>query len=382
MFKLASSAIFQRTLAIAALFVSADLLLFAFIYWQTAVFETNRITTFLERQAQALAQASVDQISKSIQGQVYNDVHRLTVSGLFEPDGSVLQGNLETLPVDLAIDGRARRMKGPELAGDAKSLEPMIIVARRLSDGRILVIGRNIEELGNLEETVRRALKLGVFPMALLAIVVGGILSERTNRRLKAAQQALDDIQKGQLRQRLPVSGARDEFDHLAEAVNAMLGELEWAIEELHQVGNNIAHDLRTPLTRVRTHLERAQRLLGEQTEALELVERAISGLDQTFSITTAMLRIAQLESGRSRASLRLLDLAEILREAAELYDPVAEAKQITFERNLDTVCAVWGDRDLLLEAVANLLDNAIKFTPDGGRIQFSLVDTSPGSDC
>ena len=195
-FKLAGSAIFRRTLAIAALFVSADLLLFAFIYWQTAIFETNRIMAFLERQAEVLAQASFEQINQSIQGHVYNDVHRLTVSGLFEPDGAVLQGNLKAVPVDLAIDGAARRINRPEIRGDAKPLEPMIVVARRLSDGRILVIGRNIEELGNLEETVGRALKLGVVPMALLAIAVGGILSQRMNRRLKAAQQALDNIQK------------------------------------------------------------------------------------------------------------------------------------------------------------------------------------------
>jgi signal transduction histidine kinase len=379
-FKFPGAAIFRRTLAIAALFVGADLLLFAFIYWQTAVFETNRIMTFLERQAQVLAQAPFDDINQSIQKQTYNDVHRLTVSGLFEPDGAVLQGNLATLPVDLAIDGAARRINQPELRGDAKSPEPMIIVARGLSDGRILVIGRNIEELGNLEETVGRALKLGVIPMALLAIAVGAILSQRMNRRFKAAQQALDKIQKGQLHQRLPVSESRDEFDHLAEGVNVMLGEFEWAIEELHQVGNNIAHNLRTPLTRVRTQLERAQRLVAAQIEPLQLIERAISGLDQTFSITTTMLRIAQIESGRNRASFGTINLAEIMQEAAELYDPVAEAKQILIERNLDTVCIVWGDRDFLLEAFANLLDNAIKFTPDGGAIQFSLRDTSLGA--
>jgi len=379
-FKLPGAAIFRRTLAIAALFVSADLLLFVFIYWQTALFETNRIMAFLERQGQVLAQEPFDNINQSIQKQIYNDVHRLTVSGLIEPDGAVLQGNLKTLPIDLAIDGAARRINRPELRSDAKSPEPMIMVARRLSDGHVLVIGREIEELGNLEETVGRALKLGVVPMALLAIGVGAILSQRMNRRFKAAQHVLDNIQKGQLRQRLPVNASRDEFDHLAEGVNAMLGELESAIEELHQVGNNIAHNLRTPLTRVRTQLERAQRLVAAQNEPLELIERAISGLDQTFSITTTMLRIAQIESGRNRASFGAINLAEIMEEAAELYDPVAEAKQIVIERNLDTVCIVWGDRDFLLEAFANLLDNAIKFTPDGGAIQFSLRDTSLGA--
>lgn len=378
-FKLSGSAIFQRTLAIAALFVGADLLLFAFIYWQTAILETHRIMAFLERQAQALSQASFLQINQSIQGHVYNDLHRLTVSGLFESDGAVLQGNLKAPPVNLMIDGAARRIDRPDLRDETKPVEPMIFVARHLSDGRILVIGRNMEELGNLEETVGRALKLGVVPMALLAIAIGGILSHRMNQKLKAAQQALNNIQKGQLRDRLPVKGNGDEFDHLAEGVNAMLGELERAIEELHQVGNNIAHDLRTPLTRVHTQLERAQRMLVGQNEPLELIDRAISGLDQTFSVTTAMLRIAQLKSGRARASFHTIDLGEVLREAAELYDPLAEAKDITIGRELDADCAIWGDRDLLLETFANLLDNAIKFTPEGAHIQFSLLDTSSG---
>ena len=125
--------------------------------------------------------------------------------------------------------------------------------------------------------------------------------------------------------------------------------------------------------------MERAQRLLADQSEPLELIDRAISGLDQTFSITTAMLRIVQLESGRSRASFSAIDLAEILREVAELYDPLAEAKHITIGLDLDAGRAVWGDRDLLLEAFANLLDNAVKFAPDGGRTQITLLNAPLG---
>jgi signal transduction histidine kinase len=378
-FRLFEAAIFRRTLAIAGLFIATNLLLFVFIYWQTAILETRRIMDFLERQAPVLAQASSTQIRQSLQRSDYDDVHRLTISGLFEEDGAFLEGRLGRIPDGLAPDGVARKVDQTVLADGSTSEEAIVLVARRLSDQRILVVGRNVQELANLQATVGKALQLGVAPMAALAVAVGAILSLRMNQRLRHAQQTLADIQKGQLHRRLAVSDARDDLDRLAEAVNAMLGELEHAINELHHVGNNIAHDLRTPLSRVRAHLERLQRMLAGQQEPQELLDRAISGLDQTFAITTAMLRIAQIETGRARASFCVVDLAEILREVSDLYGPLAEAKQISSELHIRVEATVEGDRDLLLEALANLVDNAIKFTPEGGRIELALARSTSG---
>ncbi len=318
-------------------------------------------------------------LSSSIGVKNYNDLHRLTVSGLFRDDGTPLRGNLKTLPDDLPRNGKATLLDKFKLASSEDADEPMILVGRSLADGRILVIGRNVQELVNLQEAVGRALALGVIPMALLALGAGAILSQRMNRRLKSAQRALDDIQRGRLHRRLPVSAANDEIDHLAEGVNVMLAELEQAIHELHHVGNNIAHNLRTPLARARAHLEHAQRLVSDRTDVIDLLERALSGLNQTISITTAMLRIVQLEAGRARASFREVDLAELLQEVTELYGPLAEEKDTALTLTLNRAPYIRGDRDLLLEALASLADNAIKFTPGGGRIHLTLADSAQG---
>ena len=183
---------------------------------------------------------------------------------------------------------------------------------RRLPNGRVLVIARNAIQLVNLEETVKKALFLGVLPLSLISILTGVIFSQLMNRRLKAAQQCLNDLKEGRLHRRLPVSAANDELDQLAAAVNDMLSELENAVHELRHVGNNIAHDLRTPLSRVRANLEHAQTCEGVPQDVQSLIESAISGLDQTLGITTAMLRLVQLEAGRKGTFVGNVDLAEI----------------------------------------------------------------------
>ncbi len=308
---------------------------------------------------------------------LYNDVHRLTVSGLFEENGDYLAGDLKHIPSLLPADGSARRIDSYELADNSTAAESAIFVARAMPDGRILVIGRNVQELANLQEAVGEALKLGVVPTAILAIAVGAFLSLRMNSRLTRAQSVLSDFQKGKLHRRLELTRARDDFDRLAEAVNVMLDDLEHAINELHHVGNNIAHDLRTPLSRVRGHLERLQHLLTGQQTPLELLDRAVLGLDQTFALTTALLRIAQIETGRARASFSSVDLGAVMRDAVELYEPLAEAKGVALDIDLAERNVVEGDRDLLLEAFANLVDNAIKFTPEGGRIRVAIENAA-----
>jgi signal transduction histidine kinase len=379
MHKILSSITFRRTLAFAAMFIFSNLLLFAFIYWQTALYETDRITAFLEHQAEVLAQASPDQIRWSVQQRVSSDLHRVTFSALFDKGGRFIEGNLATIPVGLPLDGAAHQIDVVGLTGSDNPSEPVIAVARRLPDLGVLVIGRNIQELAAMREIVARALKLGVIPMAGLAIFVGAILSQRMNRRMKLALQILDQVKEGQLHRRLLVGKSGDEFDLLAKGVNAMLAELERLMHELHHVGNNIAHDLRTPLSRVRAQLERAQRLLADRPDLDELLGRAIAGLDQTFALTTALLRIAEIETGRARASFGVVDLREIMREVVDLYNPLAEAKEITVSLDMEPVSDVKGDRDLLLEALANLLDNAVKFTPGGGRVELSLSGAVKG---
>src|SRR5437588_826541 len=153
-----------------------------------------------------------------------------------------------------------------------------------------------------------------------------------------------------------------------------MLGEIEALVHEIAGVGDDIAHDLRTPLTRVRVRLERGRENAATLEELRAVIDQSIAGLDQSLAIITALLRIAEIEHSRRLEGFSQVGLAPLLREVGDLYDPIAEDKRVTLRIETADEATVHGDRDLLFEAVANLVDNAVKFTPQGGRVELALL--------
>jgi signal transduction histidine kinase len=183
----------------------------------------------------------------------------------------------------------------------------------------------------------------------------------------------------GQMQERLPVRGTRDDFDQLSHIVNAMLDEIERLLTETRGVGEGIAHDMRTPLTRLRARLERALEdpRLAAQTSAL--ITAGIADIDQTLLTIKALLRIAEVEHGARRAAFSVLDLQKIVTDVVELYEPSAADKGIGLQTRLAGNPLITGDSDLLFEALANLLDNAIKFSPAGTQVLLTLGVTGQG---
>jgi signal transduction histidine kinase len=264
------------------------------------------------------------------------------------------------------------------------------LVVHPLPSGDIIAIGRNIDELTDLTGIVVRALALGLLPAIVLAVAVGMVLSLRARRRLLEVNSRIQRIVAGDLRERLPTRKGNDPFDQLAVSVNRMLGEIEALIHEIAGVGNDIAHDLRTPLTRVRARLERGRERATTLEELRAVVDQSIAGLDQSLAVVTALLRIAEIEHNRRLDGFSQVQLAPLLREVGDLYEPIAEDKRVTLQVEVADEATVYGDRDLLFEAVANLVDNAVKFTPEGGRVTLALLrrdgegvvqvkDTGPG---
>ena len=162
------------------------------------------------------------------------------------------------------------------------------------------------------------------------------------------------------------------------------------SIQEIAGIGNNIAHDLRTPLTRVRVRLERGRARAATLEELRTVADQSIAGLDQSLAVITALLRIAEIEHSRRLEGFSEVQLAPLVREVGDLYEPIAEDKGVTLQVEAADEATVHGDRDLLFEAVANLVDNAVKFTPEGGRVTLALLrrdgesvirvsDTGPG---
>ncbi len=234
------------------------------------------------------------------------------------------------------------------------------------------MLGRNIDELAEIAEIDGWALALSLLPGFVLAVAIGMFLSLRAHNRLSEVNRRIQRIVAGDLRERLPTRGRDDPFDQLAVSVNGMLEEIEALIREIAGVGDNIAHDLRTPLTRVRVRLERAR--ASAPGELGTVVDQAIVGLDQSLAIITALLRIAEIEHSRRLDGFSQVSLAPLIREVGDFYDPIAEDKGISLRVKAADEATVQGDRDLLFEAVANLVDNAVKFTPGGGRVELALL--------
>jgi signal transduction histidine kinase len=369
---------FRWALAFACFFLVGSLLLFGFIYWQAVIEEELRIDELMANKVATLAADPLDRVRLEVLRHIRDDPEGASVAELFDAEGHPLEGDIATLPPQLSLDGAPHEMT--VMRADKQGNRGLSVHAAglRLADGGILMIGRNIEELGDLRRFVAKALLLGVLPAIVLAVGGGILLGLRAQRRLRQIAGSAELIMAGQLSERLPVEGS-DEIQHLAEIVNRMLDEIERLMHEIRDVGDEIAHDLRTPLTRVRARLERARDGAATRVELVETADKAIAGIDQALGIITALLRIAEIEHSERRVSFRAVDLAEVVREAAELYEPIAEDKGLMLATEAGSV-AVFGDRDLLLEAIVNLVDNAVKFTPAGGKVWLAALKTPTGA--
>lgn len=310
------------------------------------------------------------------------DLHGVRYGAVFGPDGNRLGGNILAMPTGLQADGRAHRAEVGPIGRDRDGDGPEVVrgVAERLPDGGLLALGYDIDEVDEVQGIILRALGLGMVPAVLLSLVGGTLLAQRGERRIAAVHEALGRIMQGHLQERLPTRGTAGELDKVTAAVNGMLDRIEQLVEEIRGVGDSIAHDLRTPLTRVRTRLERSRDEAVTREEFQAAADRAIASVDQALAVVSAVLRIGEIEHGQRRAAFAPVDLAGLLRDAAELYEPVAEEKGVALRLRLAAGSTVPGDRDLLLEAVGNLLDNAVKFTPAGTDVTLSLYGGPNGA--
>jgi signal transduction histidine kinase len=380
---------FRSTLIVAGAFFLCTVLLFGFVYWQTVVYVMDKYDQLLTEELRVFVANTPEQRLQEIDDRLRKDPGRIKVAGLFGDNDHRIAGNIESLPTGLVPDVPTDAVV-VRLDGGGREFQKVRIAAHPLPSGETMVIGRNIDEIVQIAEIVLRALALGLLPAIALAVVVGIVLSLRARRRITEVNQRIQRIVTGDLRERLPIRNSNDPFDQLAVSVNRMLGEIEALIHQIAGVGNDIAHDLRTPLTRVRVRLERGRARAATLDELRSVVDHSLAGLDQSLAIITALLRIAEIEHGRRLEGFGQVQLAPLVREVGELYEPIAEDKRVMLQVEVADEATVHGDRDLLFEAVANLVDNAVKFTPECGRVTLALLrrdgesviqvkDTGPG---
>jgi len=364
-----------RSAAVAAgAFAIFVLVLFGFIYWNTDRYLIARSDHVIASQLREMSAMPPERQADIIAYHLSEDPRGVQFAGLFRPDGTRMAGNLDGPPPDLSLDGSVQSARVKRTSANG-SVETRVVraIGQYLPGGDVLVLGRDVDEAVEISRFVGQALALGLIPALVLCLAVGALLSMRAERRIADVNQRVQRIVGGDLRERLPKLTGDEPFAKLAGIVNGMLDEIENLVHAIAGIGTDIAHDLRTPLTRVRLMLERG-RTNAQTLEQFRLVaDKAVAGIDQSLAMTTALLRLVEIENSRRSAAFGKVALADLVHEVGELYEPIAEGKNIALHLDLTHAAVVDGDRDLLMEAVVNLVDNAIKFTPTGGRVEISL---------
>jgi signal transduction histidine kinase len=371
------STTFRWTFLVAGAFAAFTVALLGFVYLKMKHDLTMRFDRAIGLQMVVLANLPPGQRLDSINEGIRQDPARVRLVGLFGPDRGRIAGNVESEPSGLKMESTPQDAVIVRIDGSGREKQAARLVARSLPDGNVLVIGRNADEVEEIARVVGRALALGLIPAVLLCFGVGLTLSARARRRILEVNERVQRIVAGNLRERLPHQNADDPFSKLAMIVNGMLDEMETLIQSLAGVGNDIAHDLRTPLTRARLTLERGRSSARTVEQLQAVVDKTIEALDQSLSIVNAILRLTEIERSQRLAGFGKVALANLIREVTDMYEPIAEDKGIALRIHLVQELSVHGDRDLLIEAIANLVDNAIKFTPAGGQVEVGLFHSS-----
>ncbi len=371
-------------------FALSALSLVAFIWYSTANLLDRQVEAAINADAQGLverwSEGGIPALLLTIQERLGENIDDDAVYEVGDPVGRWVAGNLGRWPTNVEQPGIFY-----ELHVTRAGVRSLADVRRYdLPGGFRLLVGRDVRGRVELRHLLTSALFSSMLVIALLGAAGAYVIRSVFRRMVAEVSATADAIAGGDLSPRVRRSGRGDEFDRMAESINTMLERIARLMDGVRQVSNAIAHDLRTPITRARARLEDAALHARSEAELRAGVERAVSDLDNVTSVFHALMRIAEIEVGARRSAFAEVDLGPLLADLAELYGAVAEEHGLTLVLDVPDTLAILGDRDLLQQAVANLLDNAIKFSPDGGRITLraerrdrqvclSVADQGPG---
>uniref|UniRef100_A0A6S6TVV5 histidine kinase n=1 Tax=uncultured Thiotrichaceae bacterium TaxID=298394 RepID=A0A6S6TVV5_9GAMM len=257
--------------------------------------------------------------------------------------------------------------------------QPARILIRHLPNSYQLLVATDMTEQEALLDKVSSSMWLAIAGIVTLALLSGGLMGYGVLRRIDSVRQTAGEIINGDLSQRMSVKGRNDEFDRLSIVLNSMLQRIEQLMLAMREVTDNLAHDLRNPLNRLRNRLEANQFRDPESTDFQQLNQDAMQDVDDLIKTFNALLSIAQVESGVQRDGWTDVDMTHLINDLAELYDAVAEEKQISFTHQCEDNLVLHGNLQLLAQALTNLLDNAVKYTPEQGNITLEAKQTTEG---
>jgi len=308
---------------------------------------------------------------------------------LTDPSSAVLSANVEKWPPAAMASSGWTEFRTP--GASTKTAGPLVRgMIQTFANGDMLLVGRDISDLDSFTRQIETAVISGVSLVFVLAAVASILVTRRTVGRIEQINATSRAIMATGLDKRIPLRGTHDEWDRVAENLNLMLERIETLMGEVKQVSDNLAHDLRTPLTRMRGRLEKAYHGKRFDEDARMLIGDTIADLDAVLRIFTSITRIAQIETQVRRQAFRHVNLVDIAREVVELYDAAAEQNGSSLTMTADREVSAIGDRDLIFDAIANLVDNAIKHGRPGGQVVVasetvngspvvSITDDGPG---
>ena len=371
-------------------FLVWSVVLVAAISWQTTRYLDTVVGEILEQRAHYLASVDREHLPTMMSATNQLDLRGVMYFGLFDPSGAYLSGNIDRAPQGLPPDGQIHPLPNGLQTTSGERNARALGVAMTLQSGDLLVLARYTSVADRVAAMTRSALVWALSLMLIPGLLGGFLLSRGPFQRVRTIETAIQPIMRGDLGARLPVSDRRDEVDMLAAIVNRMLDRIERLLGEVKGVSDSIAHDLRTPLTRLRTQLYRLQSESDPGDARTAVLERCIVDTDALLERFRALLRISELEDLRRRAGFAEVDLGDTLRRVQELYAPLAEDKGVRLALAIDDPPLVNADAHLLIEALSNLVANAIKFTPAHGTVELragrtplgprvDVIDNGPG---
>ena len=366
---------FRLGLFFLALFLAASAILFGFIYWRTAVYLHGEVNAWLKREMAGRVASGEAALRQAVEERPRLDPAGRQPFVLFDAEGHWLAGNPASLPTRLRLD-RPFNLTLPRNGAP----EPFRGIAHRLASGDVFLIAEDMRQITEFRNLLLGAMASGA--ALVLVIGLGGAVAVGAGAvsRIDAVTRAIERIVSGDLSERLPGGGTGGDLARLILVVNRMLDQIERLMREVKGVTEDIAHDLRTPLTRLLAGLERTRRRATTADAYAIAVDEAIAETKGILATFSALLRIAEVEGGARRAGFTILDLNTVAADVAEFYEPVAEGKAISLSlESLPTPAKMAGDPSLLFEAIGNLVDNAIKFTPAGGRVAIRTFDGEGG---
>lgn len=361
-----------------ALVLSATVAAFGgFVFWSTVGFMERQTNTVIETDIEALSEVyqrdGLRGLIATIESRIERDPARSSIYLVADAARNPVVGNISAWPDSMPNEEGWMEFSLTERTGGERTpakARPFLL------RGQVnLLVGRDIRSLQATKTLIEQALAWGTALAICVGVSAGLLLSRRLRRRLRSIIDTSRDVMRGDLSRRVPDSGSDDDLDEVALNLNAMLDEIERLLTGIEHVTNNVAHDLRTPLARLRNRLERLRdgRDEADMSGLRAEIDACVTDVDHLLATFGALLRIAKLEAAGLQADVGCVDLEEIATAAVDLYEPLAEQRGLSISTSLSSA-RVRGERELLLQAVCNLLDNAIKFSPAAGRIDVTLA--------